>query len=399
MIDICKKEECTGCYACVNVCPKSCVSMVTDSFGELHPVIDQQTCIDCRQCYNTCPNNRKLSLNRPLSCYAFWLTDYKKRKECASGGAATAISEYTISKKKGVVFGTAYDRTLTAKIFCAKNIEDLARFKGSKYVFSEVGNQTFKEVKSFLKMGTFVTFIATPCQIAGLKSFLKKDYDNLLTVDLICHGTAPSCYLSETVSFLKRKKGLSSLTNIRFRGNDGNNFVFTLWDNNRKVYSKKALFQPYFWAFLRGLSLRENCYSCKYAKPDRDSDITIGDFIGIGKTVPFKFNAKNVSSLTVNTDKGKSFVNGLQESTVASRWIERAYEERLRYAPSLLHPFEKHQKTALFRKLVAEQGFIKAAELCLKGEIRRNYFLHIINYWTYLYRIPRKVVKIIFYRR
>ena len=221
----------------------------------------------------------------------------------------------------------------------------------------------------------------------------------LKTVDLICHGTAPSCYLSETVSFLKRKKGLSSLTNIRFRGNDGNNYVFTLWDNNRKVYSKKALFQPYFWAFLRGLSLRENCYSCKYAKPDRDSDITIGDFIGIGKTVPFKFNAKNVSSLTVNTDKGKSFVNGLQESTVASRWIERAYEEQLRYAPSLLHPFEKHQKTALFRKLVAEQGFIKAAEICLKGEIRRNYFLHIINYWTYLYRIPRKVVKIIFYRR
>ena len=161
-------------------------------------------------------------------------------------------------------------------------------------------------------------FIGTPCQIAGLKSFLRKEYQNLITVDLICHGVCPTRYFTEEVDYLSNKFKLKDISDARFRGNDGNNFRLTLWNKARRKlfprdnYREKLLRlsesqQFYIWGFLLGVTLRENCYACKYARPERISDITIGDFIGLGKEVPFDYPKANVSSVTINTEKGNAF--------------------------------------------------------------------------------------------
>ena len=270
--EICKAEKCTGCYACVNACKHSCITMQEDDMGAMHPVINQDNCIGCQLCVKVCPNNVDLHFNYPIQCYASWITDSDKRKICASGGIGTVMSEYTI-KNGGVVFGSRYDENLQPVITYTESLEDLEHFKGSRYVQSLIGYETLKEVQVFLKAGRKVLFIGTPCQIAGLKTFLRKEYDNLITVDLICHGVCPTKYLNEEVSFLSNKFKLKDVKDIRFRGNDGNNFCLSLWNKDRqklfprnnyfeKIFRLSDLHQYYISGFLLGVSLRENCYTC-----------------------------------------------------------------------------------------------------------------------------------------
>ena len=382
--DICNYYKCTGCYACANVCPKKCITLDKDSYGEIHPVVDTQLCIDCKLCQKTCPNNRNLSFNYPEHCYAAWITDANKRKICASGGIGTEFSEYVINHG-GVIFGSRYDENLNPIITWTDQIADLEKFKGSRYVQSEVGNHTFQQVKEFLSQGKKVLYIGTPCQIAGLYGFLKKSYENLITVDLICHGVSPSTYLKEEVQYLSSKFKLHDISDIRFRGNDGNNYRLTLWDKDRrklfpmnnyrqKIFDICYLDDYYIQGFLKGVSLRENCYSCKYARPDRISDITIGDFIGLGKKIPFEYHTQaNISSVTTNTQKGYNLLMSVKDACQQLILVERDYKERLEYKPSLVEPFKRDPRNQMFRKLYTTEGFSKAIRLVMKSELREEY--------------------------
>ena len=197
MKSICKNNECTACYACINVCPKQCISMHKDTYGSLQPKIDENKCINCNLCVKTCPNNTPPTFNMPSACYASWIEEYKTRKKCASGGIGTMISQYAISKKQAIVYGSRFNKDFQATAFGTSNIRDIELFKGSKYVQSLIGHDTFKKIKTQLDRNEYVVFIGTPCQIAGLKGFLHREYENLLTVDLICHGVCPSDYLKE----------------------------------------------------------------------------------------------------------------------------------------------------------------------------------------------------------
>lgn len=404
-MDICAKDKCTGCFACVNACSHGCISMQEDELGCVHPVVDETNCVNCGLCKSSCPNNIELKFSYPIKCYASWIEDKEKRKICASGGIGTCMSEYVI-KHGGVVFGSRYDSELTPIMTYTERIDELECFKGSRYVQSLVGNDTYKDVRTFLRSGRLVLFIGTPCQVAGLKTFLRKNYDNLITVDLICHGVCPTKYFKEEIGYLTEKYNLKDVADIRFRGNDGNNYRLTLWNKDRRKlfprdnYREKILRldeaqQYYIKGFLLGISMRENCYSCNYSRPERVSDITIGDFIGLGRTVPFEFPKYNVSSVTTNSSKGFNFYQKVTKETNILINIERDYRERLLYKPSLMYPFERHHLNDEFVKLCKNFGYLYAIRKVLHKTMKREQFHTYLNYWTYLYRIPRKLYRII----
>lgn len=383
--------------------------MQEDELGSLHPVVDETNCVNCGLCKSSCPNNSVLEYSFPKKCYASWIEDKEKRKICASGGIGTCMSEYVI-KHGGVVFGSRYDYEMTPVMTYAESLEELEFFKGSRYVQSIVGPDTFQNVRTFLRNDRLVLFVGTPCQVAGLKTFLRKDYENLITVDLICHGVCPTKYLEEEVAYLASKYNLKDIADIRFRGNDGNNFRLTLWNKDRRKlfpknnYREKLLRlneaqQYYIKGFLLGVSMRENCYSCNYARPERISDITIGDFIGLGKTVPFKYPTNNVSSVTTNTSKGLDFYAKVSEETDILINVERDYKERLQYKPSLVHPFPRHPLNAEFVSLYKQHGYLFAIHKLLHGILIKDQIKMYLHYWTYSYRIPRKLIRIIFKKK
>lgn len=384
--DICNYYKCTGCYACANVCPKKCITLDKDSYGEIHPDVDTQLCIDCKLCQKTCPNNRSLSFRYPEHCYAAWITDANKRKICASGGIGTEFSEYVINHG-GVIFGSRYDENLNPIITWTDQIADLEKFKGSRYVQSEVGNRTFQQVKEFLLQGRKVLYIGTPCQIAGLYGFLKKPNENLLTVDLICHGVSPSTYFKEEVKYLSSKFELDDISDIRFRGNDGNNY-------RQKIFNRDFLEDYYIQGFLKGVSLRENCYTCNYARPERISDLTIGDFIGLGKEVPFSYPKGNVSSITTNTQKGYNFLMHVVEENSELKIIERDYKERLQYRPSLMEPFQRDKRNPAFREAYKQLGYPLAIRKVMSKGMHIEYTRILIHRFR-PDRIIKKVIKII----
>ena len=210
--NICEMDLCTGCSSCVSVCPKNCIELKEDSYGQLKAFINTKFCIDCKQCINVCPNNNKVELNKTIHCYASVRKDTSKLTRCASGGVGTYIMEHFFNNGYKV-FATRLDNDLIPKIIELKNLRDLSKYKGSLYVQS-LENNSIKLIEKYLKQDESVLFIGTPCQIAGLKNYLKRDYDKLLCCDLFCHGVVPTKYLQEEIKTLTDK----SITDITFRG-------------------------------------------------------------------------------------------------------------------------------------------------------------------------------------
>ena len=393
MIMICPKDKCTGCYACVNACHHNSITMQEDEYGELHPIINDNTCINCGACEKACPNNNERFFNKPIICYASWITDKKKRSICASGGIATIMSEYIIKYCNGVVFGSRYDNDFEPIISYTEKAEELERFKGSRYVQSKIGENTYRQALAFLKEGKKVVFIGTPCQIAGLKSYLKKDYLNLITVDLICHGCSPTSYFREELKEIRETEKLKNISDVRFRGNDGYNYRYSIWSGNECIYDKKGCTSYYLAGFLLGITLRENCYNCEYARPERVSDITIGDFIGLGQKEPFAYPKGNVSSVFINTQTGKEFFDEVTNAMPDLKNVERQIEERLRYKPSLLEPAKRSSLNSRFRSEYIKNGYVVASRTVLADVIKQYNLKYKINSIQRILLLPYRVLK------
>lgn len=391
---ICEADKCTGCCACLNVCPTDCISLVENDLGEIHPHVASDQCVKCNKCIKACPANGDLVFVSPKKVLANWSTDVAKRRICASGGIATTMSEYVI-QSGGVVYGTRYDTDLTPICCRVDSLVELEALKGSKYVQSYVG-YTYRQAQSDLDEGKLVLFIGTPCQVAGLIQFLARKYENLIACDLICHGVSPASYFQEEMTHLKQCYGLSNITDCRFRGNDGRNFWLTLWDNEQLLYKRRAYSQYYFSAFLKGISLRESCYSCPYAQEKRISDITIGDFIGLGKNEPFIHSTRNVSVTTLNSEASLAFWEKVEKGVGDLVCEERSYSEAVEGGPSLRAPFPRHELTEGFRELYLEFGWVKAIRTVLKKDVAMD----LISYWlVYIRRIPGKVIRKILQER
>lgn len=396
MEQICDRNHCTGCLACMNICPVQAITVVEDGLGVSYPQINSEKCIDCKACEKVCPANSLPLFKYPTACYAAHVGKRKDpgRKICASGGVATALSAYWIEQKEGVVYGTRWNKDFMPEVCRVDRMEDLNCLKGSKYIQSNIGF-SYQSVKEDLKQNIPVLFVGTPCQVAGLKNYLKKEYENLLLVDLICHGVSPVSYWRDEWNYLKSKHRFTGITDIRFRGNDRQNYRLSVWRKDQMLWGSSAYSQPYFSGFLKAVSLRENCYHCAYAQPARISDLTIGDFIGLGRDIPYPYTYSEVgnrSVVIVNTELGESFYEKVSTSISQFVSVKRDYQEAVKYGPSLRAPFPHHSLTDKFRSVYVSEGWVKAIRKTLGWSCFQNKWQIRMSY---LWRVPCKICRII----
>lgn len=313
MIDkeIKSKENCMGCYACESICPTKCIIMKKDQEGFRYPEVDIVNCIKCEKCIEVCPIINKLIVKNDPKAYACINNDETTRMKSSSGGIFTLFAEQIIDTG-GIVFGAAFDKMHCLKHIYVENKKDLELLRGSKYVQSQI-EDSYIQAKHFLDYGKEVLFSGTPCQVAGLKSFLKNPYNNLTTIDLICHGVPSPDVWSEYILLRETRSG-SQVKKISFRRKEQGwkqyhvSFVF----KNNEEYLEKFKNDLYMRAFLKDVCLRPSCYACEFKTLNRQSDITLGDFWGIQNLCPEMDDDKGTSLIFVNSELGKATFERLQ---------------------------------------------------------------------------------------
>lgn len=301
MIKITDKTNCCGCNACAQCCPKQCITMNQDEEGFDYPTVNKNNCIDCGLCEKVCPILNSGESKRPLKVYAAKNTNEGIRFKSSSGGIFTALAE-DIIHRGGVVFGVSFDKEWSAIHTYTENIEGLAAFRGSKYVQSKIGS-SYKQVKSFLENGREVLFTGTSCQIAGLKSFLRKDYPNLLTIEILCHGVPSPKVWQRYLAEKKTQFHCNEICQINFRDKSNGWAQFHLIINftNGNLYTTPFSNDTYFKGFLSNLYLRPSCYSCKCKNGRANSDIVIADYWNINEALPEFNDNKGISLILLNS--------------------------------------------------------------------------------------------------
>ena len=374
MKEICNISICTGCAACMNRCPKQCINMREDNkLGHLYPQIDNDKCIDCRVCVKVCPANHTLELRKPITAYAGWDKSEKEYISSTSGGAASAFARYII-RQGGVVYGCAMLPDIKVNHVRIDSLSDIGKLKGSKYVQSTIG-MVYKNVREDLRKGKKVLFIGTPCQVAGVRSFIGKEMaENLYTADLICHGTPPLAYLRKHI--LKKTKGAVP-DEIFFR--KGAYLLLLLLLGGKEIY-RSSLFEQryqdtYYNTFFDGFSYRESCHTCRYAQPQRVSDVTIGDFWGLRDDLPLE-HPHGCSVLLPITEKGKELIEGIRQEF---NLYERTVDEAVSGNEQLRHPKEKDWRISLFMTLFPLLGISKAYRLCVMDRIAKYYIRKLLK--------------------
>lgn len=357
------KDKCCGCSACISVCPKGCISMSEDKEGFLYPIIDSVKCIDCGLCEKVCPVLHPLKNEAEPLVYAAINNDESIRMQSSSGGIFTLLAEYVI-ENGGVVFGACFDRDWNVVHDYTETKEGLVRFRGSKYVQSNVGN-SFSQVKIFLDAGREVLFSGTPCQVAGLKNYLRKPYPNLLTIDLVCHGVpSPDVwrkYLQETVCKAYRIKKNKSAVNIcdyisdiKFRAKDKGwkKYSFKIEYKDGRIEINPFYENPYMNIFLSNLSLRPSCYVCPAKLNNVQSDITLADFWGVNKIDPNIDDDKGCGLLYINNKEKIGLLYSLQ-----CMLFNQSFDNVVKYNPSILYSVNKPGNRKFFFLVFRKIGF------------------------------------------
>ncbi len=340
MINIKSKEDCCGCSACAQRCPKQCIKMLEDEEGFLYPKVDETKCINCHLCEKVCPVANQAESRMPIDSYAAYNMDDGVRKDSSSGGIFTLLAEKVIAEG-GVVFGATWNEKWQVVHTYTETKEGIAQLRGSKYIQSIIG-ETYKQAETFLKSGRKVLYSGTPCQIAGLRLFLRKEYDNLLTIDFICHGVpSPGVfrwYLQEEITNYAARKGRKntvsflpihsipdgdvlmpeglSIKGIRFRDKCSGwkkfSFVLLLAEasaegKQNSVSLSYTLEQNSFLkGFLNDLYLRPSCHKCPAKSLKSGSDITIADYWGYKDTPNITDTDEGISAVLINTVKGQT---------------------------------------------------------------------------------------------
>ncbi len=314
MPELANNKQCCGCGACENICPKNCIEMRRNSEGFLYPTVDSDKCIGCGMCEKSCPvlNTETNQPSIVKTAYAAFTNDEKVRLESSSGGIFSELAKYVL-QSGGVVFGCAMSEDCKkARHIMIEKPKDLKYLRGSKYLQSEIGH-TYRETKETLKQQRLVLYSGTPCQIAWLKAYLGNNaYDNLLTVDVICHGV-PSQSVWENYLCTLENKFSANADKVSFRNKlyGWKNYNLSCSFKNGSEYHGKAGYDLFLKGFVSDYYLRESCYNCKFKGENIQSDITLGDFWGIDNVLPEINDDKGVSVVLVHSEKGQSAINSI----------------------------------------------------------------------------------------
>lgn len=311
------KKDCCACSACIQGCPVQAIRFVNDGEGFAYPVIDKDTCINCGLCERICPvSNPKYDNSDSPEVYASLLKDVEERKKSTSGGIFYAIAEWVLDKN-GVVFGAAMDEQHQVRHIAVENYLDLQPLRGSKYVQSAMGD-IFPQVKKNLQEGRWCYFTGTGCQVAGLKAYLRKEYDILITSDVVCHGVPSQWLYDQHISYLE-KKHKGKVIDYHFRNNEkgsGGEIIVTETPKGKikRIYNPTYYLSPYLYSFMYGMTSRLSCYDCKFARMPRQGDITLADFWGVKEFFPDMDNSKGVSLCLINNEQGKKVWDAIKET-------------------------------------------------------------------------------------
>jgi len=352
-MQVCDLKKCTGCFACYNICPKNCISMRPDEYGQVKPVIDEAICIKCHACTKHCPVNSKIECVRPTKCYAAYQKDYTKRMKAASGGVAGLIAERTV-REGGIVYGSIFNETYSVVVQRMTRNDEIEALYGSKYIQSYV-NDAYKLVKNDLSDGKRVVFFGTPCQVAGLRSYLGKKYESLVSIDIVCHGVPTQDTFQRYLTMEGIK--IEDVGFLSFR--EGNHFSLKVYDHTGDLMGDFGLKNSlYYNGFLEGYIYRENCYSCSYACSERCGDITLCDFWGLGNKVPFDGDtSEGINAVLINTDLGQIIWDEVKD---ACMYWERTVEEAIEGNNQLRHPTPQSRFSYRFHSLARDKGIAYA---------------------------------------
>lgn len=345
MIHIKDKKGCCGCSACEEICPKGCILMKEDEEGFMYPEVDTTSCVNCRLCEKVCPVLNQSEKKRPIKIFAATNTDEKIREASSSGGIFTLLAQNIIEEERGVVFGAKFNKDWEVVHDFSETTEGLSDFRGSKYVQSDIGNN-YQKAESFLKEGRKVLFSGTPCQIAGLKKFLRKDYGNLLTIDIVCHGVPSPRVWKEYLSSLEADKAKINRISFRDKSIGWKDYCFSMNSENSSIV-QKSMDNTFMKGFLTNVYQRPSCYCCAAKSGKSGSDITLADFWGISNCHPEIDDDRGTSLVMLNTDKGlKYFIHS------GCNMKEASYDEAIAGNPSIERPVAvPAQRKSFFRKL------------------------------------------------
>ncbi len=390
MITITNKHNCCGCSACASICPKHCISMQADNEGFLYPVVNKADCINCGLCEKVCHEMHPFEELKPLKVYAAINKDEEIRLKSSSGGIFFLLAEKTIAEG-GVVFGARFDEQWQVVIDYAETMKGVKAFMGSKYVQARMAS-AYADAKRFLAEGRKVLFSGTPCQIAGLHHFLRKPYDNLLTVDIICHGTPSpkvwSRYLDEVVT-----TGRKAINDVQFRNksNGWKAFNFTMeYNKDEQTVSLCSHHQQnhFMRAFLRDMILRPSCYQCQAKSGRSHSDITIADFWGINTEIPDMDDDKGTGLVLVKTEKGLSALDWSK-----TNHKETTAEVALIHNPAYSRSVAAHPKRAEFFARIDETESVNVLIVdCLRPTFKQRLRMTLLSCKQLIKRMLKSVI-------
>lgn len=395
------KRECCACGACVNICPKKAISMQLDSNGFLYPEIDKELCVGCGACKRVCAYQNKVEEKGAKKVYAASRKEKDKIMKSTSGGIFAVLAEQII-EEKGVVYGASMvyeDEKLVVKHVAVDNKEDLLNLQGSKYVQSRIG-YIYQDIKTNLVAGKKVLFSGTPCQVAGLNGFLGKNYDNLITVDIVCHGVPNLKLFQEYIDFTEEKQKDGRIIKYIFRDKENSwahrakaIFLNNDGETTEKIYGISET--SYYSLFMDSEINRENCYYCKYTNANRPADITIGDFWGIQRVHP-EYLSENGGKLELKCGISAVIVNSLKGEKQLEKVMDKLniyaseFEEAAVGNPQLQRPCQYPKSRDKIFAIYQKQGYKGVQRFYLRKERKKKIKFIVKNMVKTV--LPKKII-------